>query len=413
MAKSRNNRTKKAKGIQQHKQMLEQHRKEYFHRLNKIAQASGAYEVFKKLSKKELVILEYSKVSAFRVEEANPGRLKNQELKILKSYVSDYMKFTKFTIKEGYPQISLHDYFSAGVGLRHYLRVLEDDEYPLATEIKEAFADFMKMVNEDDIPRQLLGTQAQAMAWTISTIDKGYFWFEYSVVAEKGLMGYDCYKTYIFEPEIKHFKINGTNRPAFRIGFVQDKDGVTWMKLKAAKLGNNSSFADLALDIYIQSHALLRLKERLDGFIDPELHSNLFLSLLMPRVVENFQGKSLIEYRFYQDKVGYLVAEIVDGAVLIKTFLLLTNDGTPEGAKLKELAGLSQVDKKYFEIDKLSTFLYSDISANPELKSVFVKAGCENLFTVESIRKQNHEQKKAAAPLLKYLNQSKEVVSLP
>lgn len=48
--------------------------------------------------------------------------------------------------------------------------------------------------------------------------------------------------------------------------------------------------------------------------------------------------------------------------------------------------------------------MYSDIRKDEKLKSLFVEAGCKNLFNTETILEQNIEVKKAAQSILNYLN---------
>lgn len=37
----------------------------------------------------------------------------------------------------------------------------------------------------------------------------------------------------------------------------------------------------------------------------------------------------------------------------------------------------------YLAIDKLSTFLFSDITSNDRIKQLFIDAGCESLFKIQ------------------------------
>lgn len=37
----------------------------------------------------------------------------------------------------------------------------------------------------------------------------------------------------------------------------------------------------------------------------------------------------------------------------------------------------------YLAIDKLSTFIYSDIASNDRIKQLFIDAGCESLFKID------------------------------
>ena len=89
---------------------------------------------------------------------------------------------------------------------------------------------------------------------------------------------------------------------------------------------------------------------------------------------------SLIEYRIYGTRTGYFKIDIVGNIVVVRTFLFLTNNGTPEGELLGKNTGLKMLDKKYLLIDKLSTFISSDIGTSPQLKKIFCDSGCQSLF---------------------------------
>jgi hypothetical protein len=78
--------------------------------------------------------------------------------------------------------------------------------------------------------------------------------------------------------------------------------------------------------------------------------------------------------------MGDLVVEYLDGILLVKTFLLLSNSGTPEGQQLEEVSGMNKIDREYWTIDRLSTFQNSDIKDHPKVKKVFEKSGCGTLF---------------------------------
>lgn len=57
-----------------------------------------------------------------------------------------------------------------------------------------------------------------------------------------------------------------------------------------------------------------------------------------------------------------------------------TYSGTPEGEKLQQVFALGKVDRQYLAIDKLSTFMNSDIRSSKELEGMFMAAGCECLL---------------------------------
>lgn len=74
--------------------------------------------------------------------------------------------------------------------------------------------------------------------------------------------------------------------------------------------------------------------------------------------------------------LGYLKADIIGDKLLILTFLFFTNNGTPEGTKLKKWIGLQKTDKKFFGIDKLNPLILSDIDKHKKLKALVCKAAC-------------------------------------
>jgi len=146
------------------------------------------------------------------------------------------------------------------------------------------------------------------------------------------------------------------------------------------------SDTDEALPLYIQRHALHRLDERL-GLHAENVHAHLFFSLYdQPVNYVMVDGRTLIEFNMYEYKVGYLVTTIQDDKLVILSFLFLTNDGTPEGRKLRTLTGLAKRDKKYLEIDKLSTFTAYRIHEDKDLSELFRQAGCGSLLEAETLQ---------------------------
>ncbi len=404
MSKKKSKRKKKNQGKLKHKQTLDRNRKKYLLALDNIAKATGAYDVYKKIPKREIERLLSIKFDSFRIEEAEKGKLKVRELSALKFYASSYLKTREFTIIEGNPKITFPDYFKVGEPLKCYIMNLKDDDFPAAKEVKERFQPFLSYIDDENTLKRHLVNYSRAMAWNFSTIHMGYYHFTPTIGKNSNNSSYLCFKVEAFKPELTNLKIKGINRPVYRVGFPTKQNELEWMKIKASDLTNTVSLTNVEYDVYVQSHVLVRLKERLDSIIEMELHVSLIFSLYKANIIKDFKGTSLIELKIFEQKAGYLVAEIVEGVVLIKTFLFLTNNGTPEAEKLKELSGLSTVGKKYFEIDKLSTFMHSNISKDEKLKSLFMEAGCGSLFKIFSVRKTERPEISSAKPILKYLN---------
>jgi hypothetical protein len=141
--------------------------------------------------------------------------------------------------------------------------------------------------------------------------------------------------------------------------------------------------AGKALDVYIQSHALDRLAERIDGVNPGFLQLCANLSLRNAKVCKNKKGHWLFEFHLLGKRVGYFKGDVIDGKIILRTFLFLTNNGTPEGERLHEHTGIMKEDKMYLTIDKFSSFMHSDIKTNERVKAIFIKAGCQSLFEID------------------------------
>ena len=101
--------------------------------------------------------------------------------------------------------------------------------------------------------------------------------------------------------------IDGCQRPAYRCGGSADANGFRWIEWPAWITGGPAESSNLP--VYIQSHAIMRLRERLP--IGPaQAHWSLLRSLARPVIVQRDVDTLLTEYRALDVfKVGYLVPE--------------------------------------------------------------------------------------------------------
>lgn len=183
--------------------------------------------------------------------------------------------------------------------------------------------------------------------------------------------------------QLRQFSKDGIRRPAYRCGQpnLENLDWVEW---------DESTLPEIPVgkpaQVFVQSHALTQLYGRLNAFLREAwmLHEWLWQSLKKPAFAPKklADGKFLVEYRLFQHKLGYLVGQLIDGAVLIETFLFLTMDGTPEGDLLWKKLKLRKADKDYLDIDTLQFFLVTDVQHDPELVQMLTECGCGNLFQI-------------------------------
>jgi hypothetical protein len=166
------------------------------------------------------------------------------------------------------------------------------------------------------------------------------------------------------------------------VGWLRTDRGVRWVKLTARKLGIHSSFADLPLDVYAQSHTFIRMRERLDTLFHYEFHIMLYCSLYCMEKNIHYKNSILIPAILYNITLGYFPIEIVEGMVLVKTYLFITNSGTPEGDRLDKELNAGKIEKEFLKIDKLSTFVNTDLPHDPKIREIFENAGLGALCTL-------------------------------
>jgi hypothetical protein len=138
------------------------------------------------------------------------------------------------------------------------------------------------------------------------------------------------------------------------------------------------------LPVYIEKHAIARLHERLPLEYESLLHHLMIDSLDDPVLVPIAQemDKHLVEARLGKHRVGYFVVQILPQLVLVKTFLFLTMQGTPEAEKLRNKLGLHRKDVEHYRLDQFFTLVASDIANDPLLVRVLSECGCGHLASL-------------------------------
>jgi hypothetical protein len=184
-----------------------------------------------------------------------------------------------------------------------------------------------------------------------------------------------------FKLDVKPFKIQnethwGTELSKFYYDQRRnDASGLAQIFVLAKDIEPHTHFPDLRLRVYIQHHAVERLMERTFCPFPNWIFDYLVHAMIYPTVIPLGDDRYLFEYRMVDIKIGYLLAQKVEGALLIRTFLFITHNGTPEGRKLEQLTGLQKEDKKYLSIDNLQALANSDIEQNKTIHDIFLKAG--------------------------------------
>ncbi|MFA9388753.1 MAG: hypothetical protein ACERKD_03045 [Prolixibacteraceae bacterium] len=193
-------------------------------------------------------------------------------------------------------------------------------------------------------------------------------------------------KIYAFYPRKKVVEIGGIKRLAFQLAKpLADQSIVTWITIETKLLKKFYNGEREKLDVYIQSHALKRMAERLDLLDKKGINYAIWKNTNTITEFKHYKKYLLLPFRLFDVVVGYLLANIVDDCLLFRTFLFVTHNCTPEGDRLKQLTGLSKEDINYWHIDRLSTFVNLKEEKYPKLMKLFEAAGLGNLNNLKEI----------------------------
>jgi len=176
--------------------------------------------------------------------------------------------------------------------------------------------------------------------------------------------------------ESKMFMHNNIERKAFRMiltsfGFIQP----SWAIIRKEKIFPSANKYEI-LNIYIQSHALHRFKERMDQITPPNRNFFMQYALTNGQHVVKTEKQSFLALTLKDDSsIGYFTFFIQGEDLVITTFISIENTKTPEGKKLYEILHLSKEEMAYLGMDKLS-FLYTvDFEQIPILKQALIDSG--------------------------------------
>lgn len=313
------------------------------------------------------------------------------------------------SIEETARTVSLLDFFCIGVPLWHYFGLTKLK--PIGVESADHFLDCMYTATNDHISSNMdwvLGTLAWSMDFALlkySRIDRTLFWISLDFPPEE-----DTDPDYFFNVTVhvhrveeRRRKIDGVPKRLYRCGTGYGMR-IDWVSWTSADLGLTGP--EQALPVFIDGgHALRNLRERVTVAQDNGMVEDcMWDSLQSPGVTWTEEAdKFLVEYRLWEHKIGYFVFKALDDMYVAKTFLFLTMDGTPEGQKLWEKLRLTKKDKQYTGLDRLSTFVLSDIKDDPELVAVFEECGCAHLFDMTEEKLTDRQLTGSAADVRKYL----------
>ena len=339
-----------------------------------------------------------------RIEVAPGVQMSKKTLDELKEILENSLNSYPIDLGNGLPEIKLKNFLTYFMTIYAYFVYVMKNQSETQKELADRYRylwDNYSKLNETAI-NQLNHIMVMLGVFT-SYPDIKYYWNEIDFHSDvnHNTGSYWIIRMRETATTVRNITVKEEKRPAFRIGTPLPDEDVKWCWVNIQNQDNPQKSKRYPL--YMQAHALNRMFERLDFLDRHAILYNFYASLIEPIILfEN--GKILIQYSLFKKKTGYFMANIVEGKLLIRTFLFITNEGTPEARKLLEIAGLGKLDIKYWNIDKLRKFVETDIITNPVVKNIFIEAGCGDLFSLDTANTEAYKIKEYIADdIQKYL----------
>lgn len=246
----------------------------------------------------------------------------------------------------------------------------------------------LKRLNQTTIQQELLPVYHFILKYVymISKVNFRIYGFNWDVSITNGRTICSTIWLTSEESESISFQYKGKYRKAFRVktgamyGNPSRNESVDqWWGLKEGEEPKR-------YDIFIQSHALQRIRERMDIF--PATWRNYYS--MMPlrgnyRVVREREHLRPMFECFYEDVVfGYYPFIVQGDKLIILSFLPIFALTTPRGAYLESRMKISRQDIEFLGMDKLSFFFTVDFEQIPTLHEMLYKVGVGPLLEFES-----------------------------
>jgi hypothetical protein len=355
--------------------------------IRKILKAYGYDpDLLSSLSKQQRRLLCYLKAEPLRVKVEEGHRVPGRLVDFVSETTHRFMRNNYFGDRSiGLTFLELATYgmsFATVVMSARDLSIFRPDQLEIFDRLAETFTD--NRVNEDLSP---ISTHIRKTVMMISKVNFRIYGHNWKI---ETLYNRDSIRSTVLlsseEPKSIRFSYNEKERTAFRVRAgrnistpAHDATIDRWF------IFHKEENPYVYLDIYIQSHALQRAKERIDIF--PAHQKNYYVMeplLYMHRVSYTPTGRPMLEcYTKNKDghvvRLGYFPFVIQDRKLIVLTFLPLVSAEAWEGHFIRKQLGLHMEDTKFLEMDKLSFYLTVDFEQIPVLKQVLVQTGIWNL----------------------------------
>lgn len=376
----------------------------------RILDAFGVPNLFNFLPKKDVLSYYRDRFGTLRLVPQEGKKISHRVFREMCLYISSNLKNCKIPL--GKSEVTIEDYLTAGLSLYYFARSVIDERPEISSQVEEVLKKIQENIFNIEKAEMIVEIK-YTVELIYSRINGTLYHIDCEIFSDVINRKHKQSVLFIVHPVkgvTKEVTLDGKSRPAYRAGHPRMLGGIMWQTLTGRELSMSISDPDKPMDVYIQSHAFIRFRERIDTLDHSFLHISLSYSLQNKNIIVHPNGSRLLIYTYDRIKLGYFPLVVVDGVVVLKTFLFITNTGTPEGDRLDSELKIGILEKQFVGIDKLSTFINSDIMKDKRVKSIFDKVGLGHLDGLD-LKKFDFllaEKKGVAADVLKYMNIGKE-----
>ncbi len=388
----------------------EQARRQVFnHRLRIICEKMVGKGYFELLPESSLRLLYLYRYPEIKVIAHGKRALNAEELKNYKQTLAELLSGQYIETLLG-EKISFARFLTDALVLLHYIQYRVGGRIKGFSKLREVFAPYFTTTDWFSEQRMKIIQVMSINDLQLYDFYKGTVRFSFDRMAIEQFGGTNEIILHRLSHTTALQDIDGKKRTVVRMGVpsAAKVDEFDWISIRPSQLGMTDVNDDTALPIYAQQHALERFEERavfwrgyVQAYIGYVIREGAAKTIVKKEYV-------LLECYLANHKVGYFVISLQRDKWLIRTFLFLTNSGTPEGNRLEEMTKLKLLDRKHLMIDCMDAFLLYDISGDKGLRKLFNKAGCGSLMQyADQINKFGKESLKSPDFIYRYMSMLK------
>jgi predicted house-cleaning noncanonical NTP pyrophosphatase (MazG superfamily) len=376
---------KKINRSQQQKVLSAQHRKAFMQKLRNYCALMGNPASFDAIPEFIRDVIYDNRGTSCTIRVAKDAKITKRFVKILYNHINEQLKSdTLELLPDNYEEITLFDYYQILFPLE---RVLLSDQISFKGE--ELFSELRDIAlrHHEEYNKQIVYIIYCACHAFCNLTKRCLYTFTYDPTDNSTAS--DARKRQLvtigtLPIDVRYVTLDNERRLVYQVGEVRHEYNKSYLEpaeILLSRLNIESADENETAHVYVQQHAIDRITKRAYCSFPGTVASLIFTAFSdKHKILPNGKNQYLIECCYSGTKIGYFLASYIDRILVIRTFLLITHSGTPEGKKLEQLTGLQKRDKAYLALDDLRSLANSDIIDDPHLRNLFVEAGCESIL---------------------------------